>query len=133
MSNSQSPSVIQLGLPVDYHKFDQKSKDWLAPLLEKGEKKMKEAGIQYAQVDVTPEEGVEPVVKYLKEHKVDAVVIGAGIRRDMDLTYFMEQLIETAKTHAPHCKILFNTGPDTALEATQRWFPGVKGAAQSEA
>lgn len=114
--------VIQLGLPWNYKAFDDKQQQQVKDLLTKGREKMSSAGYNYREFDVTPEEGMNPLITYLKENKVDAVVIGMGIRRMVEMTEFMEQLIDTTRTYAPKSKVLFNTSPDSAMEAVQRWF-----------
>ena len=115
--------IIQLGLPADYSGFDEEAQKWVKGLLEKGEQKMEAAGHKYLTFNVVPDTGVEKLTLYLKENQIDGAVIGFGIRREANLAHFMEQLIDTVRTHAPKAKIMFNTSPDSSLEAVQRWFP----------
>lgn len=121
---SSSAFIIQVGLPWDYSAFDAKSQAFVRDALEQGRQKMKAAGYtHYSTVDVSPELGIDHYIAYLKENNVDGVCVGFGIRRSTDLTAFLEQLVEATRVHAPQSKILFNNGPDSAVDAAQRWFP----------
>jgi hypothetical protein len=113
-------------LSADYHLFDEKARAFVTQGLEKGKEKMEEAGYtNYAFVPVSPELGVEAYIDYLKTNRVDGVCVGFGMRSSSNvaLTSFLEHLIEATRTHSPHSKIIFNTSPDSTVEAAKRWFP----------
>lgn len=121
------PHIVQLGLPWSYSDFDEETKKFVKEKLALGKKRMEDAGYQYKEFDVTPEEGTASYETYLKDNKVDGVVIGAGIRRTTELGAFMELLVDATRRVAPDARIMFNDGPHRALEATLRWFPPVEG------
>lgn len=116
--------IIQIGLPWDYHIFDEQMQKFVRDGLEKGRETMKEAGFNgYSTFDVTPEEGLGNLKKFLRETHVDGIVIGFGIRGTKELTPFFELLINEIHQNAPHVKFMFNTSPNTAVDAVKRQFP----------
>ena len=62
----------------------------------------------------------------LKERQWQRVVIGNGVRVNMELTHFLERLIFLAHRHAPNAPVMFNTGPTDTLDAIRRWFPNTR-------
>ncbi|CAM6114459.1 unnamed protein product [Calypogeia fissa] len=89
---------------------------------------MADAGIHYEFASVKPEEGgLAELGPKLQSERPDVVVIGNGIRSNMELTHFMEQIIDIVRTHAPQAKLAFNTRPDNS-DAVKRWLPTAVGA-----
>lgn len=122
--STTTPRIILVGYPWDYHSFDEAFQKWIREGLETGEKAIKEAGYdRYSIFFVTPEEGVDPLVQFLQSNEVDGVMIGYGLRSPREATPFFEQLVNAVHVHAPKTKFLFNTNPDSGLEAIQRHFP----------
>lgn len=116
--------IIQVGLPWNYHGFDAATQEMVRTGLEKGREVMKHAGYDnYSTYDVTPEEGPAKLIDFLGKEHVDGVVIGYGIRGIKEHTAFFELLVNVVHTHAPHVKFMFNTSPDTAVDAAKRQFP----------
>ncbi|CAM6118671.1 unnamed protein product [Calypogeia fissa] len=83
---------------------------------------MADAGIDYEFDQVMPENIAELGPK-LESQRPDVVVIGNGIRGTMELTHFMEQIIDVVRTHAPQAKLAFNTMPVNTVDAVKRWWP----------
>jgi hypothetical protein len=62
------------------------------------------------------------VQSQLKQKRFDCILIGAGIRAIPGNFILFEKLINVVHEHAPQAKLCFNTSPDDAVEAIQRWL-----------
>ena len=51
----------------------------------------------------------------------DAIMIGAGVRKDDKMFILFEQLVNAAHQAAPNAKICFNSNPMDTTAAIQRW------------
>lgn len=51
---------------------------------------------------------------------------GFGIRSTPNYTPLFEALVNTIATTSPGTKMLFNTSPDSTLDAARRQFPEIK-------
>lgn len=93
--------------------------------LQKMEEAMVDAGYDYTQHLMAPEDGIGSLVTELNRKSYDGVVIGFGVRGSPELTVFFEEMVNTIQEHAPKAKFLFNTNtsPLTAVDAARRWFP----------
>ena len=120
---SSTPFTVLVGLdPTSPEVPDEARREVQKQLAEVGAQ-FEAVGLQFQFVSVDPND-LKPLMDALTAHdKVDAVVIGFGVRRNPDLTYLLEQLVDTVRTAAPQAKILFNTMPNTTLGAVKRWFP----------
>ena len=115
-----------LGLPSSSPHIPEKIRPDVIKGLADIEKIMSGAGIDYLFVEVTPEDAPElpALVKALKSKHWDALVVGNGVRSVMELTHFMEQIIDVVRANATaQTKLLFNTTPPTTFDAVKRWFP----------
>lgn len=115
--------ALQFGFGADYPKVPEAHRPMLAKRLGGLVSQFAEAGIDYEFVGVSPEEGLAAVGPKLQSFRPDCVIIGNGIRSQMGLTHFMEQLIDVVRTSAPKAKLGFNTVPEDSLDAVRRWFP----------
>lgn len=118
-----SPSVVLIGLPPKHDLVPRDLNFGVAEALENVVSQMAQAGIDYEFIGVTPEEGVADLGRKLQARHRDVVVIGNGIRREMDLTPFMEQIIDVIRQSVPQAKLGFNTRPDDTINAAKRWLP----------
>jgi hypothetical protein len=59
----------------------------------------------------------------LQQQHFDIIMFGGGVRLEPSLTHLFEVLINCAIQHSPRSTLCFNTGPDTTVEAVQRWWP----------
>ena len=82
-------------------------------------------GVDFDFFDVSPEDtdGLTKLRNALKGKPYDGVVIGNGVRSNMEMTGWMEQIINVIHEAAPQAKLLFNTTPQTSIDAVRRWFP----------
>ena len=90
---------------------------------------MRNAGVEFEFFDVAPDQsdGLNRLRDALKSKSFDGVVIGNGIRSNVPLTAWLEQLVDIVRETSPHAKLMFNTTPATSVDAVRRWFP-IKGA-----
>jgi hypothetical protein len=56
----------------------------------------------------------------LRAHKLDCVLIGAGVRFNPKLTGLFERLVNLVRQHAPQSRLCFNSGPYDSAEAVER-------------
>ncbi len=117
------PRIIQVGLPHDYHTFSPETQQTVKEALFLSTTSMIAAGYDFHTFKVTPEEGVEDYIAYLRSNQVDGVIIGAGIRLLKEMTVLLEDLVNATKDTAPTAKIMFITSPEATVEAAQRHFP----------
>lgn len=130
MATSGTPvSAALIGLPSDDAWVPALMQPHLAKLLGDVYGQMADAGFQYEFYGVSPEGGLPALGSKLQAQRPDAVIIGNGIRSNMELTHFMEQVIDIVHRSVPQAKLLFNTVPDNTVDAVKRWFPT---AAKSE-
>jgi len=119
-----APAVLLVGLPWNHHivvsKYDA---DAVRRGLEKTEIIMKDAGYDYKPCYIPPEEGVTSLIDELKNKYWNGVIVGFGVRGDPDLTVFFEQIINAVQQYSPTTKLLFNSSPDSVLDAAKRGFP----------
>ncbi|KAK9864255.1 hypothetical protein WJX84_009721 [Apatococcus fuscideae] len=69
--------------------------------------------------------------KYFASKKPAGVVVGFGVRGHPEHTYLFEQLVKAVRAGAPKAVLMFNTSPDTTLEALKRWLPVPGGSTSS--
>ncbi len=130
---TSSPSIMLIGVPVANKKaVMQGGKEPPAELiamvrsqLEALPDQMRAVGVDYQVFYVAPDEadGLTRLRDALKEKSFDGVVIGNGVRSNMPLTGWMEQIIDVVREGAPNAKLMFNTTPATTVDAVRRWFP----------
>jgi len=75
--------------------------------------------IPVPQVD----QGFEIGVNAFSAKRYDAIMIGAGVRKNDDMFLLFEKLVNAAHQAAPQAKICFNTGPFDSSDAVKRWVP----------
>lgn len=115
--------MILVGLPWDHEflkaKFDDAFLLTIKSGLEKTEKIMGEAGYDYKMCYIGPGQ-ITTLVELLKTQSWDGVVVGFGIRGIPEMTIFFEEIVNTVRTHAPSTKLLFNSTPETIIDAARR-------------
>ena len=62
------------------------------------------------------------VAEALARDRYDAVMVGAGVRKDDEQFLLFEKLINVIHRHAAKAAICFNTGPTDSAAAVQRWL-----------
>ena len=68
-------------------------------------------------------ETAEAVVKsLLKQKQYDCILIGAGVRANLNNLMLFEKLINVVHEHAPQSKLCFNTLPSDTAAAVKRWI-----------
>ena len=68
------------------------------------------------------EVAVSDVTKALKRKEWDCVLIGAGVRAIPKNFLLFETLVNLVHEFAPQAKICFNSKPDDAAQAVERWM-----------
>lgn len=117
-------SILHIGVPMDHPSIP----DDMRPKVEKGLHEiaaaMSQAGFDYLLVYYSPETGLDGFAESLRRDGCDGVVVGGGVTSVPEMTYFMEQIVDTTHRHAPQAKIMFIRGPeiDEVREAVGRWF-----------
>jgi hypothetical protein len=84
---------------------------------------MRDAGYDYNIFHASPEGGLDAFRNQLKTQPCDGVLIGGGVVGNPDLSYFLEQLIDTTHEVAPKAKIIFYSHSVDVRETVERWFP----------
>jgi len=110
------------GLSPDHPAVPEHVRASVAKSLDEVAATMAEAKINCKLIFTSPESGIDNLLEELRNSHVDAVVIGYGIRRNPELTYFMEQIINRVIEVQPNIKILFNTDVPNTIDAVKRWF-----------
>ena len=127
-STKTHPSILYFGLPAHHELNPPQIRDKVAAGLEASQQLADSLGLDWLQLMIPPEAMETDFVAALQSKQWDGVLIGNGIRSTMSLTPYMEKVIVEVRKHAPGAVLLFNTTPDTALDAVRRWFPDVKQA-----
>lgn len=115
-------SIFHVGLPFDHPMIPPEERPKITKRLSDLQARMRSAGYTYEIVHVSPETGLESFEQLLKAHPCDGVLIGGGVASDPDMSYFMEQIIDTAHKAAPNAKIMFFNHSVDVLTTVGRWF-----------
>lgn len=63
---------------------------------------------------------VEDLGETLREQPVDAVMIGAGVRLEPALSWFLEVMVQAVRHAAPGAELCFNEEPEAMARAVRR-------------
>ena len=130
---TSNPTIMLIGLPPtdDSAVLDSASapppevRAMITEQLEALPEQMRAVGVEFMFFDITPQEsaGLDRLRDALRAKPFDGVVIGNGIRSNMPLTPWLEQLVDVIHETSPRAKLMFNTVPATSVDAVRRWFP----------
>ncbi len=115
-------SIFHIGLPLDHPAIPVEERPKIAKRLSDLRERMTRAGYRYEIVHASPETGLEAFQERLRTEPCDGVLIGGGVAGDPAMSYFMEQIINTAHAAAPRVKILFYNHVDDVQTIVERWF-----------
>ncbi|PRP78507.1 hypothetical protein PROFUN_13525 [Planoprotostelium fungivorum] len=118
--SSPAPVVAVLGLPWDHKEVPAHLRETVKIGLENMGNMAKDAGFDCTFIPVTPEDDPSVLRDALKSRPYVVVCIGFGVRAQPQLTELFEKAIEGVRTAAPQAKLVFNTSPDTTLNALKR-------------
>lgn len=125
----ESPSILFVGLPWDHPFVATLIPDptVIRDALENMVSSVNSAGYNYTPYYLGPddEEGMKKFITQLKANQYDAVGIGYGVRGPEAMTVFFEELVNTIKDTLPRAKMLFNSSPQSTLDALRRAYPNV--------
>lgn len=63
------------------------------------------------------------LVTLLRANSYDAIIVGAGVRLQANLTPLLEDIINTVRENAPRQNIGFNSSPKSTVDTIQRVLP----------
>ncbi|HLK17731.1 MAG TPA: hypothetical protein VKT81_02210 [Bryobacteraceae bacterium] len=115
-------SIFHIGLPLDHPAIPVEERPKIAKRLSDLRERMTRASYRYEIVHASPETGLEAFQERLRTEPCDGVLIGGGVAGDPAMSYFMEQIINTAHAAAPGVKILFYNHVDDVRTIVERWF-----------
>lgn len=122
---SERPNVLIVGLDpavVDFSRWPGLSEDTLRAALQAEREALAADGYDVSICFLDRGETAERVlVEALVWGRYDAVVVGAGVRRDEEAFLLFERLINIVHRHAGDAAICFNTGPADTAAAVRRW------------
>ena len=124
-SSKAQPSILMVGLPAHSPNVPQHMQQTVEDSIHRCFDLFKAVDVELVHALVEPGQ-LQPLEKELRAKRFDGVVIGNGIRANMELTPTMEQVIEMVHRMAPHAVLIFNTAPDDSLDAVRRWFPNIR-------
>ncbi len=118
-------NVLLIGLDptvVNYERWPGLTAEKLEMGLRRDESTLSEIGYNAEICFVDHGATAEDVVKSkLSETDFACVLVGAGVRTDVEEFLLFEKLINVVHEHAPTAKICFNTGPTDSVDAVKRW------------
>ncbi|KAH8914695.1 hypothetical protein BT69DRAFT_1289838 [Atractiella rhizophila] len=95
--------------------------------LAKCEEIMLDAGYDYEgfwfHPDDTFEQFKEKLITKVTEKHWDGIMIGWGVRGNIQITNWFEDMVNVAKDHSPKSRLMFNWSPESTLDMAQRSFP----------
>lgn len=119
-------SVLFIGLDpgvVDYGRWPGLTAEKLRAALEGDRDALGAAGYDVTICFIDRGETAERVIAdALAAKGYDAVMIGAGVRKDDEHFLLFEKAINVVHREAPHARICFNTGPTDSAAAVRRWI-----------
>ncbi len=121
---SAPPRVLLIGLRsevVDFSKWPGLTREKLEGGLQQVQEELESKGYDAAWCLTDLGETAADVVRdALAAGPFDCVLIGAGIRRDPDLTALLETVIHVVRGVAPATPLAFNTNPFDTTAAVER-------------
>lgn len=119
-------SVLFIGLDpavVDYARWPGLSEEKLRAALAADRDALASAGYDVAICFIDRGETAERMVgEALAARAYDAVMIGAGVRKDDEHFLLFETVLNVVHQGAPGARICFNTGPTDSFAAVRRWI-----------
>lgn len=123
---SERKSVLFIGLDpavVDYARWPGLSEEKLSSALKADRDALDAAGYDVTICFIDRGETAErAVADALSRKRYDAVMIGAGVRKDDGHFLLFETAINAVHRGAPDARICFNTGPFDSAAAVRRWI-----------
>ncbi len=116
-------SIFHIGLPLNHPSIPVDGRAELRERLDGLRQRMRDAGYHYDIVHASPEDGIEGFKDLLKTQPCDGVLIGGGVVGNPEMTYFLEQIVNTVREAAPNAKIMFFSHSVDVRETVERWFP----------
>ena len=116
-------SIFHIGLPLDHSSIPAEDRPELTQRLSRLKQLMTDAGYSYQIIHTSPDTGLEPFKHQLRTQPCDGVLIGGAVGGNPEMTYFMEQIINTAHELAPNCKIMFFNHSVDVRTTVAHWFP----------
>jgi len=115
-------SIFHIGLPLDHPSIPLEERPKLTKRLSDLQERMRLAGYQYEIIHASPETGLDDFKDQLRMKSCDGVLIGGAVAGDPGMSYFMEQIIDTAHAVAPNAKIMFYNHSEDVRTTIERWF-----------
>ncbi len=119
-------SILHIGLPLDHPLVPAEERPKITKRIADLQEAMRAAGYHYEISHASPESGLELFRHHLRTQPCDGVLIGGAVQGD-EMTYFLEQIIDTTHEAAPKAKILFFSHSVSVRETVERWFPSAAG------
>lgn len=96
----------------------------LAEQIELGWASLQAAGVdgEMCGIGTDPDEAEAEIRKRFAERSFGLALIGGGIRNVPENTILFERIVNVLIDLQPHIRLSFNTHPNNALEALQRWL-----------
>lgn len=120
-----SKRVLFIGLDpavVDYSRWPGLTKEKLKAALQADHDELVQSGFEVTLCFIDRGETAERVIEEaLSARRYDAVMIGAGVRKDEEHFLLFEKAINVVHRSAPDARICFNTGPTDSAAAVRRW------------
>lgn len=108
---------------VDYSKYPGLTPEKLEGALRADESKLNSLGYDASIGFIySGDTATDQLVDTLRMTAFDAVLIGAGVRKDDEHFLLFERLVNIVHEYAPQARITFNTGPTDSDAAVRRWL-----------
>ena len=123
---AEQKRVLFIGLDpevVDYGRWPGLTEEKLRGALQADRDALEAAGYDVAVCFIDRGETAERAVgEALSANAYDAVMIGAGVRKDDEHFLLFEKVLNVVHRGAPAAKLCFNTGPTNSFAAVRRWI-----------
>jgi DNA-binding LacI/PurR family transcriptional regulator len=115
-------SIYHVGLPFNHPIIPVDDRPEIMARVRGLQERMRAAGYSYEVIHVSPDEGLAEFRRRLRTGPCDGVLIGGGLIGNQDLSYFLEQVINTTHEAAPQAKIMFFNHAEDVRTIVGRWF-----------
>ena len=115
-------SIFHIGLPLDHPSIPAEERPKIAKRLSDLQDRMRGAGYHYEIIQCSPDGGLADFKHRLKKESCDGVLIGGGVDGNPEMSYFLEQIINTTHEAAPQAKIMFYNHSTDVRTIVERWF-----------
>lgn len=117
-------AILHAGLHLTHPSIPPEHRAEVGRRLQTLTEEMRAAGYDYEVFHASPETGLDEFRAKLASKPYDGVMIGGGVIGNVEMAWFMEQMIEAIQSNTPQAKIMLYDHAVGGRGTIERRFPG---------